>query len=230
MAQQSPYQFLEVLASCLKRAVDPALEAAEELRMTATDAKAQRMGGIILQQLSQMRRMIDALADLSLLEERRLRSDSADLDLQRVLELAVEECRPLLEAKSQRLIVNLADEPLHIKGDEPRLVQALRSVMENAVKYTPEAGSIEISIAAAGRQGEVLIRDTGCGLTPAQLSNLYEPFALATLADPAQGGLGLSLAITRHLVEIHGGTITINSGGPDQGTEVCVTLPLASGQ
>src|SRR6266702_474850 len=99
--------FLEALAHALKRPLMPVRTAAEELRMTATDPNSQRMGEIIFRQVEYMERMVDALLDLSLLERGCLRMAHSSVELLRVIQLAVEECRPALESKSQRLILSL---------------------------------------------------------------------------------------------------------------------------
>jgi signal transduction histidine kinase len=228
MSDNPLHDFLEVLAHGLRKPLAPVKAAAEELRMTAPDPNSQRIGELILRQVGDMDRILEAVLDVSCLERGRLQTARNPLDLYRVLEAAVEECRPALEAKSQRLIVELPDEPLQVEGDEPRLVQVMRNLLDNAVKFTPEAGSIHLSIAAAGSHAEIQVQDTGCGMTPTLLSRLFDPFAVATSTAHTEDGLGLGLIITKHLVELHEGTLTAHSDGPGQGAQFCVSLPLVS--
>ena len=218
--------FLEVVAQALRKPLTPVRAAAEELRMTAADPNSQRMGEIIFRQVAHMERMLDALVDLSLLERGRLQMGHSRVELLRIIESAVEQCRPALESKSQRLILDVPDEPLRIEGDELRLVQIVRNVLDNAVKFTPDGGSIHLSLAWVGSQAQIQVQDTGCGLIPTVLSRLFDPFVLAS-TDHTEAGVGLSLSITRYLVELHKGTISADSAGPGQGSTFCVSLPLA---
>jgi signal transduction histidine kinase len=219
--------FLEVLGHALRKPLTPIRTAAEELRMTAADPNSQRMGEIIFRQVAHMERMLDALLDLSLLERGRLQMSHSSIELLRVIEAAVEQCRPALESKSQRLILNMPEQPLRIEGDELRLVQIVRNLLDNAVEFTPNGGSIHLSIAGIGSQAQIQVQDTGCGLTPTVLSRLFDPFVLASTAH-AEAGVGLSLSITKYLVELHQGTISADSAGPGQGSTFWVSLPLAS--
>jgi signal transduction histidine kinase len=195
--------------------------------MTAADPNSQRMGEIIFRQVEHMERMVGALLDLSLLERGRLQMAHSSVELLRVIELAVEECRPALESKSQRLILNMPEQALRIEGDELRLVQIIRNLLDNAVKFTPDGGSIHLSIAGVGSQAEIQVQDTGCGLTSTVLSRLFDPFVLAS-TDQAEAGVGVSLSITKRLVELHEGTISAASAGPGLGSQFCVSLPLAN--
>ena len=220
--------FLEALAHAVRKPLLPVRAAAEELRMTAADPNSQRMGEIIFRQVEQLERLIGAVLDLSLLERGRLQMTHSSVELLRVIELAVEECRPALESKGQRLILNMPEQVLRIHGDELRLVQIVRNLLDNAVKFTADGGSIHLSIAGAGSRAEIQVQDTGCGLTPTVLSRLFDPFVWASTAQ-TEAGTGMSLNITKHLVELHNGTISAASAGPGQGSQFCVSLPLATG-
>ncbi len=193
--------------------------------MTATDPSSQRIGEVILQQVVHMDRMICAILDLSCIERIGLASPDSAVELLRVIELAVEECRPELESKGQRLIVQMPESSAWLKGDEPRLVQIIRSLLDNAVKFTPEGGSIRISITLTDSHAQIQVQDSGCGLTEAHLSQVFTPFALAKSLH-ADGGMGISLAVTKRLVELHAGTIRAESAGQGQGSQFSVCLPL----
>ena len=195
--------------------------------MTSAEPSSQRIGEVILRQVDLMERMLKTLLDASLLERGRLRLAFSNVELQRVIESAVEECRPALESKGQRLIINMPDHPLGVPGDEPRLVEIVRNLLDNAVKFTPEAGSIQLTIAAVGTRAEIQIQDTGCGVTPALLPQLFHPGVVAASTAHAQSSLGLGLYITKQLVELHNGTINAYSDEPGQGSQFHVSLPLA---
>jgi signal transduction histidine kinase len=227
MSDPALNDFLEALAHAFRKPLIPVRTAAEELRMTAADPNSQRMGEIIFRRVEHMERMLDALLDLALLQRGRLQMTGSRVELLRVIELAVEECRPALESKGQRLTLNMPEQALRIQGDELRLVQIVRNLLDNAVKFTADGGSIHISIAGVGSQAQIQVQDTGCGLTPTALSRIFEPFVLTSAAE-AEAGIGVSLNITRHLVELHNGTISAASAGPGQGSQFCVSLPLAT--
>lgn len=225
MSDPPSNDFLEAFAHAFAKPLIPVRTAAEELRMTAADPNSQRMGEIIFRQVEHMERMVEALIDLSLLQRGRLQMAHASVELLRVIELAVEDCRPALESKSQRLTVNMPEHPLQVLGDEPRLVQIVRNLLDNAVKFTTNGGSIHLSIAAVGSQAEIQVQDTGCGLTPTALERLFDPF-VSEPTPQAEAGMGVSLNIARHLVELHNGTLSATSGGPGEGSQFCVSLPL----
>jgi signal transduction histidine kinase len=226
MSNPALNDFFEALAHAISKPLLPVRTAAEELRMTAADPNSQRMGEIIFRQVEHMERVVHTLLDLSSLERGRLQMTHTSVELLHVLELAVEECRPALESKSQRLIVEVPEQALRIQGDELRLVQIVRNLLDNAVRFTPDGGSIQLSIAGVDSQAQIQVQDTGCGLTPTDLSRLFDPFVLASTAQ-AEAGIGVGLYITRQLVELHNGTISAASAGPGEGSQFCVTLPLA---
>src|ERR1700761_2143260 len=193
MSDQQLHDFLEVLAQGLRHPLEPVREAAEELRMTAADPQSQRIGEVIIRQGGQMTGMIDAILDVSRLERGHLPTSLARLDLYRILESAVEDCRAALEAKSQRLIVEMPDGPLEIEGDEARMIQIVRNLMSNAVKFTPEDGSIQLSIEPSEDEVRIPIADNGCGISSTDLPRVFEPFALTNAFGAGNNGGGLGL-------------------------------------
>jgi signal transduction histidine kinase len=227
MSEPTPIDFLHILAEGLKKPLVAAKSAAEELRMTATDPNSQRIGELVLSQMSHMDRMVEAMLDLSLLEQGRLQAVKTDVDLMQVLEAAVEDCRPALEAKSQRLVLQIPQYDLQVRGDRRRLVQIVRALLENAVKFTPDEGSIHLSIVLEDDRVQIRVEDTGCGVSPEHLSQVFTPFALAHVHK--DGSLGISLSVTKRLVELHHGTISADSAGPGQGARFSLTLPVTPG-
>jgi signal transduction histidine kinase len=226
MSDPNLEQFLEALAQRLRMPLSPVKAAAEELRMTASDPNSQRAGEVILRQVGLLDEMLESLLDASRLERGRLPMTRSPVNLMSVLEAAVEQCRPALEAKSQRFTLDMTDQPLDVEGDEPRLVQIIRYVFDNAVKFTPPGGSIHLSISATDSLVEIRVRDNGCGMSAERIPQIFTPFGVDTTGSEDAGGLGLSLSIAKRLVELHKGAITAQSGGPGEGSEFCVTLPL----
>jgi signal transduction histidine kinase len=145
-----------------------------------------------------------------------------------VLMGSLDRLRPLAESKGVTLDVSVAPRTPDLVGDASHLGQVLRNLAHNAIKFTPSGGLISIT-AAPGSAGQVVLRcrDTGVGITPADLPRIYERFWKADSSRQRDGeGSGLGLAIVRHVVEAHGGTVTVTSE-PRHGTEFQIVLPAA---
>jgi signal transduction histidine kinase len=176
-------------------------------------------------QVSHLTRLIDDLLDVSRVTTGRIHVMKEDVPLDRTVARAVEAVQPLLDARKQRLEVELRH--LRIVGDEARLTQIFINLLENASKYTPEDGSIRVRMRCDGDHATVAIADTGIGIEPDVLRDIFELFIQADNAlDRAHGGLGVGLALVRTLVELHGGTVTASSPGRGRGSTFTVALPI----
>ncbi|MGH9944380.1 MAG: ATP-binding response regulator, partial [Pyrinomonadaceae bacterium] len=145
-----------------------------------------------------------------------------------VIEAAIDAVRPAAEAKQIQLQVSAAPQLGWLNGDPDRLQQVAWNLLSNAVKFTPEGGRVEVRLERAGAVAQIQVRDTGRGISPKFLPYVFDRFRQADASTTrTQGGLGLGLAIVRHLVELHGGTVEAESGGREQGATFTVTLPLA---
>jgi len=138
----------------------------------------------------------------------------------------------MFEARRQRLVVDLLDPDATVMGDKARLVQVLANLLNNASKYSPEGRSIEVGARTrfAAGNGQLLlgVRDEGIGMEAALTTHVFDLFTQAQRSsDRSQGGLGLGLALVKHLVELHGGTVACSSAGPGQGSRFDIALPLA---
>ncbi len=132
------------------------------------------------------------------------------------------------EAKRQRLDVALPAEPVSVPGDAERLPLVFRNVLNNAVRFTPTGGAIEVTVAARPTEAQVTIRDNGPGIPAGELGNIFKDFyQVADHMTRRHGGLGLGLAIARGIVQLHGGRIWAESAGRDQGTAIHIVLPRA---
>ncbi|HEY8560931.1 MAG TPA: ATP-binding protein [Pyrinomonadaceae bacterium] len=144
-----------------------------------------------------------------------------------IVEEAIEVVLPSIEAKNIRLNVFFDSEIKQIKGDRDRLKQVFWNILSNAVKFTPAGGAIDVSAFVNGEQVEIEIRDSGAGIDPAFLPHIFERFSQADNSYTRRvGGLGLGLAIVRHLVEMHGGSVDVTSGGAGRGSAFTVKLPV----
>ena len=178
-------------------------------------------------QLSHMVRLIDDLLDVSRITSDKLTLRKERVSLRAVVETAVEASRPVIEAAGHALKLALPEEPLWLDADPTRLAQVVSNLLTNAAKYTPEGGCIELAAVREG--GEVVIRvtDTGLGIPPEMLAEVFEMFTQVNRTlDRSQGGLGIGLALVKRLVELHGGTITALSPGLGEGSTFTVRLPL----
>jgi signal transduction histidine kinase len=172
--------------------------------------------------------LIDDLLDIARVVSGNLRLELRPVDLVQVVEKALEAMHPAAEAKSIAVTSGL-DRPVEMAaGDPDRLQQVVSNLLSNAVKFTPEGGSVEVRLRRQGSEAWITVRDSGPGISPAFLPHVFERFRQGEEGPGRrQGGLGLGLAIARHLVERHGGTIRVESPGEGQGTTFTVCLPLA---
>jgi CheY-like chemotaxis protein len=139
---------------------------------------------------------------------------------------AIEGSRPLIDGSRQSLEVRLAEGPLPVHGDMTRLTQVIVNLLNNAAKYTPEGGRIELATQADGEDGVVRVRDNGMGIPPHLLERVFDLFAQGERAlDRSEGGLGIGLTLARRIVVLHGGSIVARSEGAGRGTEFEVRLP-----
>jgi len=153
------------------------------------------------------------------------------IDLIPVIEEAVEVVLPSVESKHIDLKVRFDPEIKQIKGDHERLKQVFWNLLSNAVKFTPPTGKIDVSARVEGEQIEIAISDSGMGIEPDFLPFIFERFSQADSSYTRKvGGLGLGLAIVRHLVEIHGGSVSVESEGANKGATFTIELPVLAAQ
>ncbi|HEY9282981.1 MAG TPA: PAS domain S-box protein, partial [Pyrinomonadaceae bacterium] len=171
--------------------------------------------------------LIDDILDVSRIIRGKLRLNVRPVELAPVIESAVDSVRPAAEAKGIRLQVVLDRQAGPVSGDPDRLQQVVWNLLSNAIKFTPKEGRVQVLLARVDSQLEVTISDTGQGIAPSFLPYVFDRFRQA---DPTttrtHGGLGLGLAIVRHLVELHGGSVRAESAGEGSGSTFRVLLPL----
>ncbi|MBI2761770.1 MAG: CHASE3 domain-containing protein [Chloroflexi bacterium] len=173
--------------------------------------------------------LVNDLLDLSRIESGRFDLERAPVDLGGVVEEALTTMRPILQAKSQQLSVDVAAGLAPVEGDRRRLVQVAINLLSNASKYTPEGGAVTVSVEPGGGSVRLVVRDTGQGMRPEDLAHLFERFFRARSPDArAVTGTGLGLAITKSIVELHGGQIAVQSA-LGVGSRFEVTFPAMGG-
>jgi PAS domain S-box-containing protein len=174
-------------------------------------------------------RLIDDILDMSRIVTGRLQLDARPIEVERIFQAVVDVVRPSAEMKGVALNVMRDLRGEVVLGDARRLRQAIWNLLSNAVKFSNEGGRVEARLARAGNQVEITVSDTGVGIDPQFLPHVFERFRQADGALTREhGGLGLGLAIARHIVELHGGDISASSPGKGQGATFKIRLPLTS--
>jgi PAS domain S-box-containing protein len=220
-------EFLAMLAHELRNPLAPIGSAAELLdRGFADQVLVKQASAIIRRQVRHMTGLVDDLLDVSRVTRGLVTLEQAEVDVKRVLSEAVEQVRPLIEAKDHTLALHMPPEPAHVRGDQTRLVQVFTNLLNNAAKYTPVGGRIGVDLRLTGDEVEVVVSDNGIGLAPDFLTPAFDLFAQAARsADRAQGGLGIGLALVKSLVHVHRGTVVAASDGLGRGAAFTVHLP-----
>jgi PAS domain S-box-containing protein len=220
-------EFLAMLAHELRNPLAPIRAAADLMALAQLDeARLRKTSDIISRQVGHMTALVDDLLDVSRVTRGLVSIKKTTQDLKQIVSNAVEQVRPLVEAQRHELNIGLPAAPAHVSGDQKRLVQIVTNLLNNAAKYTPPGGYIQLRMEL--EDGKVLLHviDDGIGMTPELQLHVFELFSQAERsADRAQGGLGLGLALVRSLAELHGGTVRCHSDGPGRGSCFTVCLP-----
>ena len=224
--------FLAVVSHEMRTPLNAILGWAQLLRQGGMDESsvAQGMGAIERNARSQAR-IIEDVLDVSRIIQGKLRLDVKPTDMRPIVEEALDVVRPAAEAKQIRLQARLGvggDAIDRVNGDAERLRQVVWNLLSNAVKFTPERGRVDVGLSRDAQTChlELRVQDTGKGIEPRFLPHVFERFRQAdSTTTRKHGGLGLGLAIVRHIVELHGGTVHVNSAGLGKGATFTVRLP-----
>ncbi|HYR29014.1 MAG TPA: ATP-binding protein, partial [Thermoanaerobaculia bacterium] len=171
-------------------------------------------------------KLIEDLLDESRIASGKLRLEPRALDLRTVLSNAVSQARPSAKAKQLSLSVDCSDERFDVFADPARLQQAIGNLLGNAIKFTAEGGTIAVQLRREDVEGVIDVTDSGQGIDPALLPQIFERFRQGDGDRERQSGLGLGLSITRHIVEMHAGSVSASSPGPGNGATFSIRLPL----
>lgn len=221
-------EFLATVSHELRTPLNSILGWAQLMRTGTLDETASiRALGTIERNTKSLAQIIDDLLDVSRIITGKLRLDVSPIDLGPVVEAALEAVRPATDAKSIQLQVSLEPRVGLISGDPSRLQQVVWNLLSNAIKFTPSGGKVEIRFERIDSSARITITDTGEGISEEFLPYVFDRFRQAdsTFAR-LHGGLGLGLAIVRHLVEMHGGTVSANSEARGKGSTFVATFPL----
>ena len=224
-------QFLAVLSHELRNPLAPIRNSILLLdRASPSSEVALRAREVLRRQTEQLSRLVDDLLDVSRITHGKIELKLNRLDARDVVRRACSDVRGMFERRGIEFLLAEGAEPAWVEADQARLAQMVGNLLNNALKFTPPDGQVEVRVQRRGSMCEVAVRDTGMGIEPADLDRIFHPFVQAERTRlGAQGGLGIGLALVRELAEKHGGAVRAASGGTGQGSEFTLTIPLAAG-
>jgi PAS domain S-box-containing protein len=228
MANRLKDEFLATLSHELRTPLNAILGYSRLLRSGMISAgKHEHALQIVERNATALTQIVGDILDVSRIISGKIRLNVQPVDLPRVVSDAVETLLPAADAKHIRVQTILDPRAAPISGDPDRLQQIVWNLVSNAVKFTPKGGLVQVRLARVNSHVEIVVSDNGIGISPDFLPHMFERFRQADSGTTREhGGIGLGLAIVRHIVELHGGTIHAASGGPDTGSTFRVRLPL----
>jgi nitrogen-specific signal transduction histidine kinase/CheY-like chemotaxis protein len=227
-------EFLAMLAHELRNPLGPILSSTYVLeRAVPANAPVGHAVRVIQRQTKHLARLVDDLLDVTRIARGKIELRREPLDLREVVRRTGEDLRVLFDTRGIELTIEIPEQPLRVDGDPVRLAQIIGNLLQNAQKFTEAGGHVTLSVARAADESvaEIRVRDTGAGIHAELLPHVFEPFVQgdASLAR-TEGGLGLGLALVKAVAELHGGSVSASSSGPNRGAELAVRLPLLGGQ
>jgi signal transduction histidine kinase len=222
-------EFIATLAHELRNPLAPVRNAVQILQLPAIpETDSQRARTIIGRQIGVMARLIDDLMDVSRINRGHIELRREPTDLRRVIELAVEATRPHVTESAHDLRLVVPDLHIPLEADVTRLTQVFVNLLTNAAKYTERGGQIDVVVRLREDDVTVAVSDNGIGIAADHLERVFAMFSQVESAmSRSRGGLGIGLSLVKHLVELHGGSVTARSPGTGRGSTFTVTLPLS---
>ena len=222
-------EFIATLAHELRNPLAP-IRAAVQVMARAPGEAQEGLRQTIDRQSAQLARIVDDMVDISRITRGAVAIEHAPVDMADVARRAVEAAAPLIEGKRHALDLELASGVV-VEGDLQRLTQLVTNLLNNAARYTPEAGRIVLAVAAEQGQAVLRVRDNGRGIEPDLLERIFDMFVQGrTPLKRVVGGLGIGLALARKIAELHGGELEASSEGPGKGSEFTLRIKLAGVQ
>lgn len=222
-------EFIAMLSHELRNPLAPIANAIALLKgQVAQQPQAARCVEMLERQTGHLTRLVDDLLDVSRITRGKVRLEPTALELGALVRAAVEAASATVAAHGHALALHGAPRPLPVCGDPTRLTQVVVNLLNNAAKYTPHGGRIDVTLDAAGEVAVLQVADNGIGMDAELLQRAFDPFVqgVRTL-ERADGGLGIGLTLVKNIVELHGGAVTVASPGPGRGTTFTLTLPLS---
>ncbi|MEA2681311.1 MAG: two-component system, chemotaxis family, CheB/CheR fusion protein [Candidatus Binataceae bacterium] len=227
-ADRRKNEFVAMLAHELRNPLAPIVNSIASVEdLAIPDGRLSAARKVIERQVRYLTRIVDDLLDVTRVTTGKIQLRKEPVQLAGVIEQAIESARPMLEGRKHRIEVSLPDCAVAIDGDVVRLTQVLLNLIDNAAKYTPEGGTIELRLEQGDGDAVIRVRDNGIGIAPKLLPYIFDLFTQAERTpDRSSGGLGIGLTVVRSLVELHGGRVDAVSEGLGRGSEFIVRLPL----
>lgn len=197
-------------------------------RTVAPDMRRRKLVDIMGRQVEHLVRLVDDLLDISRIKGGKIKLRLEPADITRIMEAVLDACRPRFQAAHQQISLSAHPSTVIAEADPIRIAQVFTNLLDNASKFTPNGGSIEVSIEREDERVAVSLRDNGRGISPDELPNVFSLFAQGNDFAPVRG-LGIGLALVREIVELHEGTVEAHSAGLGKGSEFIVFLPLYRG-
>jgi PAS domain S-box-containing protein len=229
LADRQKNEFLAMLAHELRNPLAPIRNGIELLRMSEVEpAAVQQTTAMMERQVAHLVHLVDDLLDVSRIVSGKIALRREAVDLRAVVDRAVEEIQPAIDARGHELMVSMPARPIVVEADIVRLAQVLSNLLGNAAKYSPQPAQIWLTAERSGSEVLVRVRDQGVGIAPEFLPKIFSLFAQADVPlARTEGGLGIGLTLVKSLVEMHGGTVTVSSPGVGQGSEFVIRLPVS---
>lgn len=229
-ADRRKNEFLAVLSHELRNPLAAISNSLQILDRAAPGGnQAKRVQGVINRQVRQLSRLVDDLLDITRITQNKIELKRQQLDLNDLVRRTVEDHRTIFEKNGICLEARLVPSPVFVNADEARIMQVVGNLLHNASKFTKRGGNtfVSVNLDALRKQAVISVADTGIGLEPNMFSRIFQPFIqVETTIDRTHGGLGLGLALSKGLIEMHGGTIKASSAGMGKGSEFTIYLPL----
>ena len=231
-ANHAKDEFLATVSHELRTPLTSILGWTRLLRLREPDPAALQRGlETIERNAKPQAKLIEDILDVSRIISGKLRIEARPIELAPIIEMAIDAVSPAAEAKTISIEAAFGAMVGEVRGDPTRLQQVVWNLLSNAVKFTPNGGAISIDLSRQGECARIIVSDNGCGISAEFLPFVFDRFSQAERhMTRKHGGLGLGLAIVRHLVEMHGGIIQVESAGEGQGATFTVDLPLTNSQ
>jgi CheY-like chemotaxis protein/nitrogen-specific signal transduction histidine kinase len=229
LADRHKNEFLAMLAHELRNPLAPIRNGVELLKMARTEEPViQETTRMMERQVIHLVRLVDDLLDVSRIVTGKIHLDREPIDVSEVVDRAIEEVQPTLDARGHELMLIRPARPVIVDGDMVRLAQVVSNLLANAAKYTEQASQIWLTVEPHEDEVLIRVRDQGLGMAPEELTRVFNLFEQAdTSISRFRGGLGIGLTLVKRIVELHGGSVTATSPGLSQGSEFVVRLPVS---
>lgn len=222
-------EFLATLAHELRNPLAPISNGLQVLRKAALAKPelVERTQSLMERQIMHMVRLVDDLLDVSRITRGKIELHKERIDIRSVVQTSLEISQSLFDEKKHKLKILLPKKPLYLVCDPTRISQVIANLLNNAAKYTPEGGKIELEAVEENKRLVLTVRDNGIGIPKQKLKDIFDMFVqVDTALERSHGGLGIGLTLVKKLVEMHGGTVGVKSAGAEKGSEFTVRLPL----